>query len=140
MTVYSSRNAEIFWMRLSFTRVVMHELGLTQYILNTSLRYAERVDSRKVVAVVLRLGALRDIKKEWLTHYFQYLSRGTAAEGAEILVRVDPIVCRCVDCRTDFEIDRDQYAGEDIFCPVCSKQNYTLVSGTAFQIEGIEVI
>jgi len=118
----------------------MHELALTQNILNTALKYAQKTDSRKVVTVVLRLGALRDIKKEWLTHYFNYLSRGTAAEGAEILVLVDPIVCRCAECNTDFEIDRDRYAGEDILCPLCSKQNYTLISGAKFQIEGIEVL
>jgi len=118
----------------------MHELGLTQNILNTALRYVQKTDSRKVVTIVLRLGALRDIKKEWITHYFQYISKGTPAEGAEILVLVDPIICHCADCNMDFEIERDQYAGEDILCPHCSKQNYTLVSGTKFQIEGIEVI
>lgn len=118
----------------------MHELGLTHNILNTALKYAQRTDSRKVVTIVLRLGALRDIKKEWITRYFQHISRGTPAEGAEILVLTDPIVCRCYNCERDFEIDRDQYAGEDVLCPCCSKQNYTLVSGTKFQIEGIEVI
>ena len=67
-------------------------------------------------------------------------SRGTIAEGAEILILPDPVVCRCSECNADFEIDRDAYAGEDIFCPACARQNYTLISGTKFQIEGIEVI
>ncbi len=118
----------------------MHELPLTQNILDTALAYAERTNSTKVVTIVLKLGALRDIQKEWIEHYFRYISRGTIAADAEILVICDPIVCRCADCEKDFEIDRASYAGEAIVCPVCSSQNYTLVSGTKFQIEGIEVI
>lgn len=118
----------------------MHELSLTQNILDTALAYAGRTDSRKVVTVVLRLGALRDIKREWIERYFRYISRGTIAENAEILVMPDPIICRCADCGKDFEIERDRYEGEEIVCPACSSQTYSLISGTAFQIEGIEVI
>jgi hydrogenase nickel incorporation protein HypA/HybF len=118
----------------------MHELPLTKNILDTALRYARKTNSQKVVTIVLRLGALRDIKKEWIQHYFNYLSKGTIAEHAEILIIPDPIICHCRDCDKDFEIDRDHYAGEDILCPNCSTPNYTLISGTKFQIEGIEVI
>jgi hydrogenase nickel incorporation protein HypA/HybF len=118
----------------------MHELSLTKNILDTALRYARKTDSRKVVTIVLKLGALRDIKKEWIQHYFNYISKGTAAENAEILIIPDPIVCRCRDCGRDFEIDRNDYAGEEILCPNCATQNFTLISGATFQIEGIEVI
>ena len=118
----------------------MHELPLTKSILEMAVKYARRTDSRKVVTIVLRLGALRDIKKEWIQHYFNYISKGTIAEDAEILIIPDPIVCRCRNCNKDFKINRDDYAGEEILCPNCSTRNYTLVSGTKFQIEGIEVI
>ncbi len=117
----------------------MHELSLTKSILDTALKYAEKTDSRKVVTIVLRLGILRDIKKKWIQHYFNYISKGTIAEGAEILVMVNPIVCRCPDCGKEFEIVEDRLAGEEILCPGCSSQNYTLISGREFSIEGIEV-
>lgn len=118
----------------------MHELGLTKNILKTALSYASKTNSAKVVTIVLRLGALRDIKAEWITHYFSYISRGTAAEDAEILVLPDPVVCHCHDCDKDFEVNRDDYTGDDILCPFCSSHDYTLISGMKFQIEGIEVI
>ena len=118
----------------------MHELPLTKSILEMAVKYAQRTDSRKVVTIVLRLGALRDIKKEWIQRYFNYISKGTIAEDAEILIIPDPIVCRCRNCNKDFGINRDDYAGEEILCPNCSTRNHTLVSGTKFQIEGIEVI
>ena len=118
----------------------MHELPLTKNILNTALAYADKTHSCKVVTIVLRLGALRDIQKDWIQHYFRYISRGTPAEEAEILILTDPIVCRCDDCGKEFEIDRDRYAGEDICCPGCFTRNYRLISGTRFSIEGIEVL
>lgn len=117
----------------------MHELSLTRNILETALTYARRSGSERVHTVVLRLGVLRDAKREWIERYFGYLSRGTEAEGAEILIVPDPIVCRCESCCSEFGIDLDQYAGEDCSCPSCSSRDYTLVSGTKFVIEGIEV-
>jgi hydrogenase nickel incorporation protein HypA/HybF len=118
----------------------MHELSLTKSILDTAVRYARRTSSLKVVTIVLRLGELRDIKKEWIQHYFHYISKGTIAEDAEILVIVDPIVCSCLDCGQDFEVVRENFTDEEILCPQCCTQNYKLISGTKFQIEGIEVI
>ncbi len=118
----------------------MHELSLTKSILDTAVRYAEKTDSQKVVTIVLKLGVLRDIQKEWVQHYFNYISKGTVAEGAEILIIINPIVCRCPDCGKEFEVDKARLAEEEIFCPNCSANNYTLISGTEFSIEGIEVI
>jgi hydrogenase nickel incorporation protein HypA/HybF len=118
----------------------MHELSLTKNILDTAVRYAQRTNSRKVVTIVLRLGVLRDIKKEWIQHYFNYISKGTIAENAEILVIADPIACNCRDCGKAFEVDKDYFAGDEILCPNCSTSNFTLISGTKFLIEGIEVI
>jgi hydrogenase nickel incorporation protein HypA/HybF len=118
----------------------MHELSLTKSILNTALRYAQKTDSRKIVTIALRLGILRDIKKEWVQHYFDYISRGTIAEGAEIMIMLNPIVCSCRDCGKEFEINGNYLEGKEIICPNCSTQNYTLISGAEFLIEGIEVI
>jgi hydrogenase nickel incorporation protein HypA/HybF len=118
----------------------MHELTLTKNILDMALRYAQKTDSQRVVTIVLRLGVLRDIKKEWIQHYFNYISKGTIAENAEILVMDDPIVCSCRDCAKEFEVEKESLANEEILCPNCSQQNYTLISGTKFLIEGIEVI
>ena len=113
---------------------------MTQDILDTALSYAERTDSKKIVTIVLRLGALRDIQKEWLQHYFNFIRKGTIAEEAEILVMVNPIVFRCRACGREFEIERDRLADEDVACPDCASKDYTLISGTEFRIEGIEVV
>ncbi|MDD5397513.1 MAG: hydrogenase maturation nickel metallochaperone HypA [Dehalococcoidia bacterium] len=118
----------------------MHELSLVQDILDTAVSYAREAGSQKVVAVFLRLGALRDVKKEWIQYYFNFIRKGTMAEEAEILVTVNPIICSCHECGREFEIDLDRIHDEEIACPGCSAKNYTLISGTEFRIEGIEVV
>ncbi|MGD0355401.1 MAG: hydrogenase maturation nickel metallochaperone HypA [Dehalococcoidia bacterium] len=118
----------------------MHELALTQDILDTVVKYAGQTNSHKVVTIVLRLGALRDIQREWLQYYFNFIRKGTVAEEAEILVIVNPIVFSCRACGREFEIERDRLYDEDIACPDCSSKNYILISGTEFRIEGIEVV
>ncbi len=118
----------------------MHELALTQDILDTALDYARRTNSQKVLTIVLRLGALRDVQQEWLQHYFNFIRKGTVAEEAEILVIVNPIVFKCRECGKEFEVDRSRLIEEDVACPDCASKNYTLVSGTEFRIEGIEVV
>jgi hydrogenase nickel incorporation protein HypA/HybF len=118
----------------------MHELPITRSILDWACLYAEKAQARKVVTIVLRLGALRDLQKEWVQRYFGYISRGTIAEGAEILVMVNPIVCGCRGCGREFEVDKDRSADEEIRCPACSAKDYSLISGTEFRIEGIEVV
>jgi len=115
----------------------MHELSLVQDILNTAVTYAQQANSQKVVTIVLRVGALRDINKEWIQYYFNFIRKGTMAEEAEILVIVNPIVLSCRRCGTEFEVDRQRMYDEEITCPSCSTKNYTLISGTEFRIEGI---
>ncbi len=112
---------------------------MTQDILDTALSYARKTNSQKVLTIVLRLGALRDINRDWLQYYFNFIRKGTLAEEAEILVIVNPIVFNCRVCGTEFEVDRDRLVNEDISCPNCSVKNYEMISGTEFRIEGIEV-
>jgi hypothetical protein len=52
--------------------VFAHELSLTNSMLNTALKYANKTNSERVVTIVLTLGALRDIQKQWIEHYFGY--------------------------------------------------------------------
>lgn len=117
----------------------MHELSLTRQILNTALRYAQKTNSAKVVTIALRLGALRDIQKEWIQRYFNYLSKGTIAQDAEILVMVSPAVISCLKCGRETEIENLTTIESICVCIHCASQNYKLISGMEFQIEGIGV-
>ncbi len=93
-----------------------------------------------MVTIILRVGVLRDLQKEWLQRYFRYISKGTIASEAEILVIEVPLTCKCLDCGEAFTVDISQLRDETILCSSCHARQYDIVSGTEFQIQGIEVI
>jgi hydrogenase nickel incorporation protein HypA/HybF len=60
----------------------MHELAVTESILNVVLKNAEASQAKKVIAVGLRIGDMTELQDEWIQRYFDHLSKGTLAEGA----------------------------------------------------------
>jgi hydrogenase nickel incorporation protein HypA/HybF len=59
----------------------MHELPITESILKIVLKHAEMNSARKVITVHLQVGKLSDLEDDWIQRYFDYLSKGTIAEG-----------------------------------------------------------
>ncbi len=117
----------------------MHELTVTQSILDTVLDYARENGVQKVLSIRLTIGALNDFKREWIQRYFDYLSRETPAQGAQIVVqRVEPAF-RCSECEHTFEVDLD---GVDrVRCPLCGGgEEVHLERGQEFFITDMEVI
>ena len=118
----------------------MHELPITKSILDWACLYAEKAQAKKVVTIVLQLGVLRDLQKEWLQRYFRYISKGTIAAEAEILVMEVPLTCKCLECGETFSVDISQLTDETILCSSCQARRYEILTGTEFRIQGIEVI
>ena len=118
----------------------MHELPITKNILDLVCLYAHRAKAQKVVTIVLELGVLRDLKKEWLERYFRYISRGTIASEADILVTEVPLTCKCLTCQKIFSVDLDRLTNESILCPDCQARQYEIITGMEFKIQGIEVV
>ena len=75
---------------------------------------------------------------------FDYLSAGSAAEGARLLVRTVPAAFGCEDCRCEFPaaIDPAQAAPGGAWdttrCPECQGTRLSLVRGREFLIQDIE--
>ncbi|MGE5544451.1 MAG: hydrogenase maturation nickel metallochaperone HypA [Bacillota bacterium] len=116
----------------------MHELAVTEGMLKVVLRHAEQNQANKVVSISLRIGEMSDIVDEWLQRYFDYLSRGTIAEGAQIIIERSPAVFRCGDCGEEYLVDIK--AGAKFSCPLCGTNNVDLVSGREFQVKELKVV
>ena len=116
----------------------MHELHVTERILDIVLKHAAGHEVSKIVRIHLRVGELSDLEDEWLQRYFDYLSRDTLAENAELAIEKVPIVVRCESCACSFEIQKDQF--REAVCPDCGESGFRLVSGREYFIKNIEVI
>jgi hydrogenase nickel incorporation protein HypA/HybF len=115
----------------------LHELPITENILKVVLKHAGEDGAQRVVRVHLRVGELSDVVGEWLQRYFDYLSRGTAAEGAALVIERTPVTFRCEGCGASFPVKVREVEG--IVCPGCGGGKATLLSGREFFIKYIEV-
>lgn len=116
----------------------MHELPVTENILRIVLRHAEEAKADRVLSVSLRVGELSDIIDEWLQRYFDYLSRGTPAEGAQLKIEKVPVVFCCESCGASFHVNIREI--EKAICSICGGDRASLVSGREFFVKAIEVI
>ncbi len=115
----------------------MHEMPITESILNIVLKHAMMNETRKVMVVHLQIGKLSDLEDEWLQRYFDYLSKGTIAEGAKLKIERMPIVVRCDACSSTFEAEVSRIG--NLVCPSCGAESGTLVSGREYYIKSMEV-
>ncbi|HTX47677.1 MAG TPA: hydrogenase maturation nickel metallochaperone HypA [Solirubrobacteraceae bacterium] len=109
----------------------MHELSLSSAIVNTVAKHA---DGRRVTAVDLRVGRLRQVIPETLEFYFEFVARDTVCEGARLNQEVIDARLRCAPCEYEWEIEIPAFR-----CPRCGGSEVSIAAGNEFEVESIEV-
>ena len=112
----------------------MHELSVTENILEITLRHAERAGAHRVTALYLVIGQLATIVDDSVAFYWDIISQGTPAEGAALHFRRIPVEMHCRDCDYHY-----QPGGEELSCPSCGSSNVQVVGGEEFYLEAIDV-
>jgi hydrogenase nickel incorporation protein HypA/HybF len=112
----------------------MHELAITQSMLDLVLKQAEEAGSEKVGKINLVIGEMTGVVARSVQFYFGFLSQDTPAEGAELNFKVIPTTAKCHNCGQEFEL------GEfDWTCPHCQSNNIEITGGKELFVESIEV-
>ena len=114
----------------------MHELPVTRSILEIVLKHAETNGVDRIHAIDLSIGALSDLEAEWIQSYFDHLSEGTVAQGAQLRVRRSELVFRCEACDREFAASREELG--EALCPECGSDDATVVGGTGYRVESME--
>jgi hydrogenase nickel incorporation protein HypA/HybF len=112
----------------------LHELAVTENILDMVLREAKERNVERVVAVNLVIGELTGIEEECVRFYFDILSEDTPAEGAKIAIKYEKALFKCSGCGRIFE--RKSFAFK---CPYCGNGGTIVQKGRGLYIESIEV-
>lgn len=110
---------------------MMHELSLTQNLLNAALKNAS---GKKVIHVNLLIGEFSDERTEAIQFYWDDLAKGTLAENAELCFQNVNAVMQCLACETIFYPD-----DEAALCPNCESHRLILLSGDDVKLESIDV-
>jgi hydrogenase nickel incorporation protein HypA/HybF len=108
----------------------MHELSLASAIVATAEKHAA---GATVTTVTVRAGHLRQVVPESLDFYFELVARGTAVEGARLVLEVVPAVLRCA-CGHEWGLESPVFR-----CPACAGADVAVVSGDELQVESIEI-
>lgn len=113
----------------------MHELSITQNILDVVLAAAQRAGAPRVTAINLVIGELTSVVDDSVQFYFDFLSRDTLAAGAQLRFKRQMAAAACLDCGCQFDVRVPLPA----LCPACASPRLQVTGGREFLVESIEV-
>jgi hydrogenase nickel incorporation protein HypA/HybF len=108
----------------------MHELSISRSVLDTALAHA---GGRRVTAISMTIGALRQVAPDSLRFYFEIVSRETACAGARLELRILPARLRCA-CGEEWELAEVSFR-----CARCSGGQVAVRAGDELLMDSIEV-
>lgn len=112
----------------------MHELAITQGMLDTVLDEAKTAKAKKVTKINMVVGELSGVVGDCVQFYFDIIKKDTVAQEATIDFKPVPSQLKCRDCGTEFHPEDNLW-----ICPNCSSYNMDIKGGKDCYIESIEV-
>ena len=112
----------------------MHELAITENILNLTLSHARQAGANRVTDLYLVIGQFSSIVDDSVQFYWNMVSEGTICEGAQLHFERLPAQIRCLDCDDTYTVPDGMTP-----CPQCSGSHVTIVSGEEFRLDSIAV-
>jgi hydrogenase nickel incorporation protein HypA/HybF len=109
----------------------MHELSVAEAIVTVAERHA---GGRRVRAVEVRVGGMRQVVPAALEFAFEVVTQGTALEGAELRIEAVPAVALCADCGR-----RTRLNGFPLACGECGGMDVELVAGEELLVDSLEL-
>jgi hydrogenase nickel incorporation protein HypA/HybF len=112
----------------------MHELAVTESILEITLRHARQMGATRVTDLNLVIGQLATIMDDSVQFYWDFITKDTLAEGSKLHFTRIPAELHCLDCDHTYAP-----GGEVLACPVCQSTRVRLTAGEEFRLESIDI-
>ncbi len=112
----------------------MHEMALTESIVEIALEEARKQGARKVTRVFLDVGALSPVEPEALEFCFAAVASGTAAEGARLEIARIAGAGWCLDCEEKVPL-AERFGA----CPQCGRYRVQMTTGDELKIREMEI-
>ncbi len=112
----------------------MHELAITQSMFDLIMEQAKEAGAKKVGKINLVIGEMTGIVSNCVQFYFDFISKGTLAEGAALSFVMVPPKAQCRSCDKLFELKEFDWT-----CPHCGGSSLHIVAGKELFVESIEV-
>ncbi|MCS7220344.1 MAG: hydrogenase maturation nickel metallochaperone HypA [Anaerolineae bacterium] len=111
-------------------------MSITQSILEIVNRHAADAGASRVTQIRLVVGDFTGFVPDSIQFYFDLLSQGTLAEGAELVIERRPGQIRCQACGAVYEPSD----GQLWICPVCHTLGGEVMAGKELYVDSIEVV
>lgn len=112
----------------------MHELSVTESILEIANRHAAQASARRVTDIYLVIGNLTSLVDDSIQFYWDMISQGTLSEGATLHFQRVRARMHCQDCGNDYEMDSKLQP-----CPNCGSFSFHVQAGEEFYMDSIEI-
>lgn len=112
----------------------MHELAVTESVLEIALRYAKQANATQVTDIFLVIGKLSSIVDDSVKFYWNMIAEDTICQNANLHFKRIPARLRCLDCQFEFEVEEALSP-----CPLCSGFHLNVIGGEEFYVESIIV-
>lgn len=111
----------------------MHELALSESIVELVLEHARRAELRTVSRVVVELGADAGVDGDALRFSFDAVTAATPAQGAELSIETIPLRAGCRVCAAEFTP-----ASALDPCPICGAHGTSILAGRELRVKSLE--
>ncbi|MBW6511652.1 MAG: hydrogenase maturation nickel metallochaperone HypA [Desulfuromonadaceae bacterium] len=112
----------------------MHELGITQSIIEIAQAHARAENAAQVLSVTVEIGALSGVVPDAVEFCFEACSKETLLDGARLIIEFIPGRARCSACAWEDQIDQLTYA-----CPGCGNLSLERLQGEELRVKELEI-
>lgn len=112
----------------------MHELAVTESILEISDKYAKESGAVRVTGINLVIGKLSSIVDDSVQFYWDIVSNDSICKGAILNFERRPALLHCNACSNEYEIESALQP-----CTQCGSPDIFVKSGEEFFVDSIEI-
>lgn len=112
----------------------MHELALTQGIIDIVLSEQKRQGFERVLEISLKVGEFSGVIPQCIREFFPIAAEKSPAKDAQLAIETVPAVFDCMDCGHKGDADR-----KNACCALCGSTAIKMTSGREFYVESIKV-
>ena len=120
--------------RHDFWTKTLHELSLTQNLIEIAEEHARRENATVITSVTIEIGALSGVMPEAVEFAFEACTKKTLAEGATLVIRRIPALGRCQQCS-------QECAMENLLdgCSACGSYALDILKGQEMALIELEI-
>lgn len=112
----------------------MHEYSVVQALLEQTETLAKENEATSITKIIVKIGVMSGVEPHLLEIAFNTFKEKTVCDGAEFVMKIQPLTIECRDCQTKSELDAIHYC-----CPKCESINVNVIDGEEMFLMSLEM-